>query len=475
MSLLDELIYGIKDVYVDGVLQPRRTAIDLLGGVVRDNPARRRLEVDLGGSGGSGGSSGGGLDHTLLVCPVTGDDATGGRQSPFKTIQAALDAAEAGDTVLVSPGEYDLGSGGLVWPAVNDVTLMGMPGPGRHVSSMPWTNFVPVSVILRNDGTVPVITGVLAADAAAALVACAVVSRGSSTVPAVRMRGTAGTVFGLRDALVVAFSTSSGLSALALDTAGVEDVIIAHAYGVIGAVILGASSVVVVESDSAQLISVAAQPGGVTRSSAGPCSVYFHRSTGGLEALGDVEVDVDEWSTLNTLSLDAPSLTSAAVTVRGTVEEFTLVLASGSGHNIDLRGATVVGASVTVSAGASRARIDARGCRTRPTLGSRWELEGPIDCNLAESPRARVLGAGTACVNRDVTAEFWQPALPAGGEFDVAIDPPLIANAEYRVEVETNYEVATWVTDKTSSGFKVHYGAGAGGEINGAAYLLGRI
>lgn len=69
--------------------------------------------------------TGAGLANTLYVDLLTGDNATAERGSlvfKYETIQAALDAAQTGDVVFVSPGSY---VEDIVWPATEDVTLRG--------------------------------------------------------------------------------------------------------------------------------------------------------------------------------------------------------------------------------------------------------------------------------------------------------------------------------------------------------------
>lgn len=66
-----------------------------------------------------------GLSNYVYVDGVNGNDATAVRGSllnPFLTIQAALDAAQAGDTVLINPGTY---SENLVMPATNNLVIQG--------------------------------------------------------------------------------------------------------------------------------------------------------------------------------------------------------------------------------------------------------------------------------------------------------------------------------------------------------------
>lgn len=47
---------------------------------------------------------------TLYVSPSGSDEKAGTADAPFATVQAAVDAAEAGDTVLLAPGAYLLSS-----------------------------------------------------------------------------------------------------------------------------------------------------------------------------------------------------------------------------------------------------------------------------------------------------------------------------------------------------------------------------
>lgn len=66
-----------------------------------------------------------GFSNILFVDQVDGNDASAQRGSltfKFATIQAALDAAQVGDLIWVSPGMYNED---LTWPDTNNVTLMG--------------------------------------------------------------------------------------------------------------------------------------------------------------------------------------------------------------------------------------------------------------------------------------------------------------------------------------------------------------
>jgi hypothetical protein len=108
-----------------------------------------------------GGVGGASLNEILWVDPVDGDDLTaktGSLVRKWKTIQAALDKALPGQTVAVLGGQYNLGSGGLVWPNTPNVKLWGfVPNvfPGDAVTMM----FSLVDgVAIFNDGTVPVLT-----------------------------------------------------------------------------------------------------------------------------------------------------------------------------------------------------------------------------------------------------------------------------------------------------------------------------
>ena len=47
------------------------------------------------------------MNKTYYVSSIIGnDESSGGRRSPFATLQKAADVAGAGDTILVMPGEY---------------------------------------------------------------------------------------------------------------------------------------------------------------------------------------------------------------------------------------------------------------------------------------------------------------------------------------------------------------------------------
>lgn len=67
----------------------------------------------------------------VLYVSTTGNDATGARNDesrPYATVQAALNAAQTGDTVWVGPGTFSSGAVSVTWPNTEGVTLRGM-GP----------------------------------------------------------------------------------------------------------------------------------------------------------------------------------------------------------------------------------------------------------------------------------------------------------------------------------------------------------
>ena len=96
------------------------------GGIVRDAGQQRRHRLGaaaalLAGAAGLVGASGAHADATTLtVCP---------RGCGYAQIQPAVDAASAGDTILVGPGRY---AGGIV--IATALTLSGA-GPGATVIS----------------------------------------------------------------------------------------------------------------------------------------------------------------------------------------------------------------------------------------------------------------------------------------------------------------------------------------------------
>ena len=103
---------------------------------------------------GPGGGGTAGLSTCLFVDPAAPGPGTRSIASlelpnrfpgTLAGIQAALNAALPGDAVVLSPGTYDFGSGGLVWPdpaGKGPVSLLGLDAK---------------ATILTNDGTVPVI------------------------------------------------------------------------------------------------------------------------------------------------------------------------------------------------------------------------------------------------------------------------------------------------------------------------------
>ena len=67
----------------------------------------------------------------VLYVSTTGNDATGTRNDesrPYATVQAALNAAQTGDTVWVGPGTFSSGAVSVTWPNTENVTFRGM-GP----------------------------------------------------------------------------------------------------------------------------------------------------------------------------------------------------------------------------------------------------------------------------------------------------------------------------------------------------------
>lgn len=75
-----------------------------------------------------------GWSNTLFVDATTGNDDTAQRGSltySYATIQAALDAAQAGDVVWVSPGTYEES---LTWPDTENITLRGV-GDATNITS----------------------------------------------------------------------------------------------------------------------------------------------------------------------------------------------------------------------------------------------------------------------------------------------------------------------------------------------------
>lgn len=67
----------------------------------------------------------------ILYVSTTGNDATGTRNDmsrPYLTVQAALNAAQTGDTVWVGPGTFSSGAVSVTWPNTEGLTLRGM-GP----------------------------------------------------------------------------------------------------------------------------------------------------------------------------------------------------------------------------------------------------------------------------------------------------------------------------------------------------------
>lgn len=67
----------------------------------------------------------------VLYVSTSGSDSTGTRNDaskPYLTIQAALNAAQTGDTIWVGPGTFSSGSSSTVWPNTEGLTLRGM-GP----------------------------------------------------------------------------------------------------------------------------------------------------------------------------------------------------------------------------------------------------------------------------------------------------------------------------------------------------------
>ena len=84
------------------------------------------IEEELGDSG---------LANTLFVDGVTGDNDTAQRGSlvfKYLTIQAALDAALAGDTVWITPGVY---VEDLTWPDTNNITLKGTSNTSTQITN----------------------------------------------------------------------------------------------------------------------------------------------------------------------------------------------------------------------------------------------------------------------------------------------------------------------------------------------------
>lgn len=74
-----------------------------------------------------------GLSNVLYVDQVDGNNDTAERGSiifSYATIQAALDAAQAGDVVFVSPGTY---TEDVVWPQTNNISLQ---GSGKHQTTV---------------------------------------------------------------------------------------------------------------------------------------------------------------------------------------------------------------------------------------------------------------------------------------------------------------------------------------------------
>jgi len=85
--------------------------------------AMARFFLALVVAAGAAGASG--LTGVIIVDGTNGDDATGTRGSfmPFRTVQAALNVAQATDYVWITPGSY---AGPITLPAVNNLTLMGL-------------------------------------------------------------------------------------------------------------------------------------------------------------------------------------------------------------------------------------------------------------------------------------------------------------------------------------------------------------
>src|SRR5438105_4466408 len=65
------------------------------------------------------------MPNTLCVDQIRGNDATGAREDlslPFATIQKARAAMQSGDTLLIGPGTYNLGTAVLpTFPAASHI------------------------------------------------------------------------------------------------------------------------------------------------------------------------------------------------------------------------------------------------------------------------------------------------------------------------------------------------------------------
>lgn len=94
------------------------------------------------------------VDNQLFVNPSNGNDTTGTRSRldlPYATMQAALNAASAGDTVNVAAGTYDLGSAGTGTNRIVIPANVNVKGAGRGLTiiksdllgtSSPFTGFI---------------------------------------------------------------------------------------------------------------------------------------------------------------------------------------------------------------------------------------------------------------------------------------------------------------------------------------------